>query len=176
MRAALLAIAIGALATSAGGSVLAMTLASQDLKDGQPMPAQHIYPRCGGRNVSPQLSWSGAPAATRSFLVTMIDHDVPPNDWSHWVLVNLPPAARSLPRGLKDPPPPARNLRTDFGDAAYDGPCPPAGSGVHHYAITVWAMPAATTAADAKSAKALEAALARTALAHATLTVTAQTR
>jgi phosphatidylethanolamine-binding protein (PEBP) family uncharacterized protein len=56
---------------------------------------------------------------------------------------------------------------SNFGEAAYDGPCPPAGSGVHHYRFTIWAMPAATTAiapdahADAVIAKLQAQALAR---------------
>ncbi len=168
---ALSAVSFGALATSAA----AMTLTSQDLKDGGPMPAAHIYPRCGGHNVSPQLNWRGAPAGTKSFVVTMIDHDVPPNDWSHWIVVNLPPATASLAEGAALPAG-ARALRTDFGDAAYGGPCPPAGTGAHHYEIAVWAMPGTNVSLDANaSAKALEAQLKRVALDHASLTVTAQT-
>jgi hypothetical protein len=167
----LLAIAFGALATPA----LAMTLTSEDLRDGGPMPVVHIYPRCGGHNVSPQLSWRGAPAATKSFAVTMIDHDVPPNDWSHWIVVNLPPTTTSL-AGDGQLPAGARALRTDFGDAAYGGPCPPAGTGLHHYEIAVWAMPTASVTLDENaSAKAQEATLKRAALDHASLTVTAQT-
>jgi Raf kinase inhibitor-like YbhB/YbcL family protein len=152
-----------------------MTLTSQDLKTGQPMPALHIYPRCGGRNVAPQLAWSGAPPATKSFAVTMIDRDVRPNGWSHWIAVDLPAGVTSLRQGAPLPAG-ARGLVTDFGDAAYGGPCPPAGTGVHHYQITVWAMPAPHAAIEKGSAKALAAALQRAALAHASLTVTAQTR
>ena len=171
MRAALLAITITGLATSAA----AMTLTSQDLKDGGAMPAVHIYPRCGGRNVSPQLTWRGAPAATKSFAVTMIDHDVRPNDWSHWIVVGLPPTTTALAEGAQLPGG-ARALRTDFGDAAYGGPCPPAGSGVHHYVLTVWALPQPSISLDANaSAKAVEAALQHVALDHASLTVTART-
>jgi hypothetical protein len=169
MRAVLAATILTAVASSAA----AMTLTSQDLRDGARMPARHVYARCGGRNVSPQLAWSGAPAATKSFAVTMIDHDVPPNGWSHWIVVGLPASVTSLAEGEKAPAP-ARALMTDFGDAAYGGPCPPAGSGVHHYEVTVWAMPGASVSLGG-SAKEIEAALKRAALAHASLTVTAST-
>ena len=170
MRAALIAIGIAALATAAA----AMTLTSRDVKDGARMPALHVYPRCGGRNLSPQLSWSGAPAATKSFAISMIDHNVPPNDWTHWLIVDLPPTATSLAQGAP-PPPPARALRTDFGAAAYGGPCPPAGTGVHHYEITVWAMPTPKTNLAHGTARQTQAALSHAALAHASLTVTAST-
>lgn len=171
MRAALLAVTIAALATSAA----AMTLTSQDLKDGGAMPVAHVYTRCGGHNVSPQLSWTGAPKGTRSFVLTMIDHDVRPNAWSHWIVVNLPPATDALARGAELPAG-ARALRSDFGEAAYDGPCPPAGTGVHRYEITVWAMGVPDVALDENaSAKTLEATLKRSSLDHASITVTAQT-
>ena len=167
---------IALMSSALAAQAAAMTLASQDLKDGAPMPALHVYTRCGGGNLSPQLSWSGAPAATKSFAVTMIDHSVPPTGWSHWIVVNLPPSVKALPRGAKLPAG-ARALVSDFGDAYYDGPCPPAGSGVHLYAVTVWALPTAAALVPASgSAKSLEAALARAALDHATISVTAQTR
>jgi Raf kinase inhibitor-like YbhB/YbcL family protein len=169
MRAALLAMTFGALGTAAE----AMTLASQDLKDGQPIAAAHIYPRCGGRNLSPQLSWAGAPAGTKSFAITMIDHNVPPNDWSHWIVVGVPPGVTALRQGAALPAG-ARALKTDFGDAAYGGPCPPAGTGTHHYEVTVWALPQASVSLGG-TAKAVEAALQRGALDHASLTVTART-
>src|SRR5262249_22149491 len=139
MRAALLATTPLAMIVAAlAAPALAMTLASADLKDGQPIAAAHIYPRCGGRNGSPQLGWKRAPRGTKSFVVTMIDHNVPPNDWSHWILVGLPPSVPSLAQGAA-PPVGARALMTDFGDAAYGGPCPPKGTGVHHYEVAVWA-------------------------------------
>src|ERR1700722_6289715 len=171
MRAGLLATAFAALATSA----TAMVLTSQDLTDGGAMPAAHVYTRCGGRNVSPQLKWAGPPKGTRSFVLTMIDLSVAPNDWSHWIVVNLPLETNALARGAALPPG-ARALRSDFGEAAYDGPCPPAGTGVHRYELTVWAMgvPGAAPGENA-SAKALGATLKRTSLDHASITVTAQT-
>ena len=171
VRAALIAIGLAALAR---GPALAMTLTSGDLTDGAPMPAAHVYTRCGGGNVSPQLAWRGAPAATKSFVVTMIDFSVPPNDWSHWIVVDLPAGVASLARGAA-PPAGAHGVTSDLGDAVYDGPCPPAGSGVHRYEITVWAMPLATTRVRAESAKALAQGLKATALDHATITVTAET-
>jgi hypothetical protein len=72
---------------------------------------------------------------------------------------------------VKALPPPARAVVSNFGDPGYDGPCPPPGSGVHHYQFTIWAMKAAKTdiGADAK-APAVIAALTAGSLAHATLT------
>ena len=167
MRRASICLAIAA--TVLGGPALAaMTLSSPDIAPNTTIAQPHIYPRCGGRNVSPQLAWSGVPAGTRSLVLTMIDLDVKPALWSHWIVVDLPPTTPGLPRGANPLPRPARAVAGNFGDAAYDGPCPPKGSGVHRYRFTIWAMPAATTdiAPDAR-ADAVAADLARRALASA---------
>lgn len=123
------------------GSASAMTLTSADFKDGAALPVEHIYPRCGGQNVSPELSWGGAPAATDSYVLTMIDVSVKPNGWSHWIVIDLPKTATSLAHGLKTLPWPAHAIASNFGDKFYDGPCPPPGTGTHRYEFTIWAIP-----------------------------------
>jgi Raf kinase inhibitor-like YbhB/YbcL family protein len=153
----------------------AMSLTSTDMTPGNPIKVQHIYPRCGGRNLSPQLSWSGAPVNTRSFVLTMIDLDVKPSQWSHWVVVNLPASVHSIAQGAASLPGRAKAVVSNFGDAAYAGPCPPAGTGVHHYQFTIWAMPTAQTslAADDKATE-LTSRLSHLALERASLTALVQ--
>jgi Raf kinase inhibitor-like YbhB/YbcL family protein len=165
-----LAISLSAALTVFGGPALAaMTLSSPDIAPGAAIGASHIYPRCGGQNISPQLAWSGAPAGTKSLVVTMIDVDAnKPHQWSHWIVVDLPPTVMGLPRAAKPLPAPGRAIAGNFGDAAYDGPCPPKGSGVHHYRFTIWAMPMASTSiAPNAEASAVAADLAKHALASA---------
>lgn len=158
-----------------GPAFSAMSLTSTDLVAGDPIPSAHIYPRCGGRNISPQLSWSGAPSATKSFVLTMIDLDVKPSQWSHWIVVDIPPNALSLPRGTESLPGQAATVVSNFGDAAYAGPCPPTGSGVHHYQFTIWAMPtAAISLAPDEKATAVTDFLAQHALDRASLTSSVQ--
>jgi Raf kinase inhibitor-like YbhB/YbcL family protein len=170
------ALGVGALfATVAGSPCAAMQITSADLKAGAPMPIANVYPRCGGRNVSPALAWSGAPAGTKSLVLTMLDLTPRPHQWSHWIVVGLPPATTGLPRGVKTLPAGARAIASNFGDAAYDGPCPPPGSGVHRYQITIWALPSAAPSIQPDApADAVGAMLAHAALAQASLTVTAQ--
>jgi Raf kinase inhibitor-like YbhB/YbcL family protein len=122
------------------GPAAAMSLSSPDFKDGSVLPAAHVYPRCGGQNISPELSWSGVPQGTASVVLTMIDVSVKPNGWSHWIVVNLPGTATSLARGLKALPAPAQAVASNFGDRYYDGPCPPRGTGTHRYEFTAWAI------------------------------------
>ena len=154
------------ISTSAG----AMELSSGDIATGAPIATAQIYPRCGGQNISPALTWNGVPAGTKSLVLTMIDTDVKPAEWSHWIVVDLPPGTTALARGTKSLPPGAKAIASNFGDAFYDGPCPPNGTGVHHYRFTIWAMPVAKTqiASDAKANEVAET-LAKTALASASL-------
>src|SRR5882724_2193904 len=158
------------LALLASTAAAAMSLKSADIRSGGAIPIAHIYPRCGGENISPALSWSGAPAATKSFVLTMIDVDVKPDAWSHWVVVGLPEAVKSLPRGATSLPGGAKAIVSNFGDAAYAGPCPPKGTGVHHYEFTIWALPTAEISlADDEKATTLTALLSKTALDRASL-------
>jgi Raf kinase inhibitor-like YbhB/YbcL family protein len=177
MRAALAIAPVLAVVLAICGSApaAAMSLTSADLKPDAPMPARDIHMRCGGQNVSPQLTWSGAPNGTKSYVLTMLDRDVAPNWWSHWIVVGLPASLTSLPAGLRTPLAPAAAVTSNFGDASYDGPCPPPGTGVHHYDITIWAMPTASVDIEKDTpANALAATLAQTSLDHATIEVTAQ--
>ncbi len=96
------------LALGSGAASAAMSLTSIDIKPGAAIPIAHIYSRCGGENISPALSWSGAPSNTKSFVLTMIDIDVKPDKWSHWIVVGLPATVTSLPRGATSLPGPAK--------------------------------------------------------------------
>lgn len=125
-----------------------MTLTSPDIKDGGTIANQQVFKGfgCTGENISPALSWSGAPANTKSFAVSIYDPDAPTGSgWWHWVVYNIPAGTTSLPRDAGDPskglmPKGAVQSRTDFGSTGYGGPCPPPGDKPHHYRITVFAL------------------------------------
>lgn len=135
------------------GNAEAMSLTSPDIRDRAPLKTELAYPRCGGRNVAPALSWSGVPTGALSLALTMIDTSVKPAGWSHWVVVNLPPGSTSLAGNGSALPSGATALISDFGDAHYDGPCPPKGSGVHRYEFTLWALAVAKVPISDGSAK-----------------------
>lgn len=149
----------------------AMELKSADVSGGARIALEQVYTRCGGKNVSPALAWSGAPAGTKSYALTLIDQDVKPALWSHWIVIDLPASTTSLAKGASLPAG-AKALTSDFGEAAYDGPCPPPGSGAHHYRFTVWAMREATISPPTGSAAALQAWLKGHAAGSASLTAT----
>ena len=100
---------------------------------------------CTGENRSPALAWTGAPAGTKSFAITLYDPDAPTGSgWWHWVVFNLPADARSLAEGPTPLPRGAIEGRTDFGAPGYGGACPPVGGKPHRYVFTVHALDVAT--------------------------------
>src|SRR5437764_14130202 len=103
-----------------------LTLTSLDVKPGATIPAKHVFNGmgCTGQNVSPALKWSGAPAGTKSYAVTVYDPDAPTGSgfW-HWVVYDIPASVTSLPAGATF----GTAGLTDFGVKGYNGPCPPPG-------------------------------------------------
>lgn len=137
------------------GTVQALTVTSAAFANGATMPASTALTACGGSNVSPDLAWSGAPAATQSYVVTEFDPDAPTGvGFWHWLLYNIPATVTSLAAGAGTAPPSGTSGLSDYGTLGYGGPCPPAGDGPHHYHFTVSALdtvlsglPASTTGA-----------------------------
>lgn len=151
-------------------------LASGSLRDGDALPSAQVYrgDGCSGGNRSPALTWSGAPAATRSVAVTMFDPDAPTgHGWWHWLAFDLPAATQSLSEGASDGlPSGALQARNDFGTPGYGGACPPPGDGPHRYVITVHALSVAHLGLPATASPAVvDAALRRNSLATARLTL-----
>ena len=103
-----------------------------------------------GRNLSPPLTWSNLPAATKEIAVVCEDPDAGnPPPFVHWVIYKIPPTAKGLPEGI--PIDPARRCRPRSparfracpasGGAIYRGPAPPPGK-PHHYHFVVYALDA----------------------------------
>jgi Raf kinase inhibitor-like YbhB/YbcL family protein len=140
-------------------------LTSQSFRDGDYLGDAHILSKdfgfgCAGGNRSPQLTWSGAPAGTRSFAVTCYDPDAPTGSgfW-HWLVVNIPATTTELALDAGNPDAPklpagALQTRTDFGKPGYGGPCPPPNDHPHRYFFTVFAVSQETlpVAADTSAA------------------------
>lgn len=124
------------------------TLSSPDIKPNSKIGEEHVFNSfgCQGRNISPALQWSGAPAGTKSFALTVYDPDAPTGSgWWHWVAFNIPADASSIAKNAGDPnanllPAGSIQSRTDFGKPGYGGPCPPQGDKAHRYAFTLHAL------------------------------------
>ena len=125
-----------------------LTVTSPTLKAGETIPADHT---ADGKNISPALAWSGAPAATKEFAIIVDDPDVPmPQPFVHWVIYKIPGAAKGIPENIPidaaTPMPKemagAVQGMSGFRRPIWRGPAPPAGK-PHHYHFTVYALAAA---------------------------------
>ena len=119
------------------------TLESEAGSNGGKLPEAHAH---DGQNLLPALRWSGAPAGTKSFAVTCFDPDAPtPSGFWHWLAVDLPASATSLPKGAgaeggSKLPAGAFHTANDYGKRGYGGAAPPQGDMPHRYYFVVHAV------------------------------------
>ena len=123
-------------------AVGAFTVTSTDITDGQPIKDDQVAAK---GNTSPQLSWSGFPETTKSFVVSCFDPDAPtPSGYWHWAVVDLPVDVTSLTTGAgaegASLPGSAFMLRNDAGVHGFTGAAPPEGDQVHRYFYVVHAV------------------------------------
>ena len=126
------------------------TLTSSDLREGEKLATPQVSGifGAGGQDVSPQLSWSGFPSGTKSFVVTMHDPDAPTvSGFWHWAVVNIPGNVTQLPAGAGDEsgsglPHGAFQIPNDARMERFLGAAPPEGHGKHRYIFAVHALDA----------------------------------
>jgi len=142
------------------------SLTSSAFVESSPIPVRYTG---DGANVSPPLAWRGAPSATQSFALFLVDPDVPwgqtvpvygempppgtqPADFFiHWMAVGIPATVTSLADGASPGNMPAgviepANSFALFGGAPnqYGGPAPPPGTKAHAYRFVLYALDVAT--------------------------------
>ena len=133
---------------------MALELKSSAFEESGSIPAKYT---CKGEDISPPLSWNGAPAGTRSFALICDDPDAPFMTWVHWVVYNIPLEENKLEEGLaKDKTLPNGAIQgiTDFRRIGYGGPCPPPG-GPHRYYFKLYALDAKVDLEPGATKKAL---------------------
>lgn len=126
------------------GGIRIMTLTSTAFTDGGQIPAKHAQT---GRDVSPPLSWSGAPDSTQSFVLIVHDADAAIGDGTddllHWMVWNIPGSATSLPEGIPQGPQTSNGLRQISATGPnYRGPAAASTGPAHHYVFELFALDA----------------------------------
>jgi len=119
----------GTVAAAPGGS---LSISSPAFADGAPIPVQYT---CKGANISPPLTWSAPLGAA----LVVDDPDAVNGTYIHWIVTGIgfgpgSSAAGQTPAG-------GISLPNSAGQLGYTGPCPPAGTGTHHYRFTFYQLP-----------------------------------
>jgi Raf kinase inhibitor-like YbhB/YbcL family protein len=119
------------------------TFTAEGFGDGDAVPVRFT---CEGEDVSPQLTWSGAPAGTRAFAIIVDDPDAPSDQpFVHFVLYDLPGGETGLEGAIpvaSQPQAGGYQGKNDFGRTGWGGPCPPRGDGPHSYRFSLYALDA----------------------------------
>ena len=157
---------------------MSFSLTSESFSPNGEIPVRHT---CEGADISPHLSWSGAPEGTRSFALIVDDPDAPDPaaprmTWVHWVLYNLPASVRELPAEVAaaDLPEGTRQGLNDWKRRGYGGPCPPIGR--HRYFHKLYALDAVLPDLGRVTKEKLQAAMKGHVLARTELVGTYQKR
>lgn len=120
---------------------------------------------CQGRNVPPPLRWENVPAGTESLALVVDDPDAPAGLYVHWVVSGIPASTTELGPG---PLPEQASVSLNSSrKAEYLGPCPPAGTGVHHYRFQLYALGKPLTLAPTTAAQEATQNIAQAAIADA---------
>jgi Raf kinase inhibitor-like YbhB/YbcL family protein len=122
------------------------TLSSTTFKDGTMLPKKAAnantagnQPNCVGENVSPQLSWSGAPEGTKSFVLLMEDPEGRGGAGvHHMVTYGIDAKVTGFAEGeLSKPSDKFVGGKATQGTGIYNGPCTPANVQPHHYTFVL---------------------------------------
>jgi phosphatidylethanolamine-binding protein (PEBP) family uncharacterized protein len=109
-----------------------LTISSPAFANGAPIPVQYT---CKGANIVPPLTWSAPLGAA----LVLDDPDAPGGVYVHWIVTGIPFGPGSTGDGQT--PGGGTSLPNSAGQPGYKAPCPPAGTGVHHYRFTLYQLP-----------------------------------
>ncbi len=125
--------------SSQGGGAVSFVLQTNAFTPGGMIPKKYT---CDGSDVSPELTWTGAPAGTQAFALITDDPDAPAGTWTHWIAWDIPASTTKLPEGVPKNEGLAdgtRQGKNDFRRIGYNGPCPPPGK-AHRYFFKLYAL------------------------------------
>jgi Raf kinase inhibitor-like YbhB/YbcL family protein len=109
-------------------------LVSTAFQEGGEIPTRFT---CDDEDVSPDLTWEGAPADTGALALIVDDPNA--RGWVHWVVFDMTgTSSGGLAEGISTSPDAPPQGTNDFGRLGWSGPCPP--SGEHRYMFRLLAL------------------------------------
>lgn len=131
--------------------VVNMKLTSPAFANNDIIPSEFT---CDGADASPPLIISDVPSNAKSLALVMDDPDAPVGTWDHWVVFNIAPTTKEIPKGKE---PKGADGRNSWGRTGYGGPCPP--SGTHRYFFKLYALDTILNLPEGATKKDLEKAM-----------------
>lgn len=110
-----------------------MHITSTAFEHNEQIPKEYGY---DGKNVNPPLTFSEVPPEAKSLVLVIEDPDAPNGVFAHWIVYDMSPAMLQILEGKV--PMAAQQATNDFGQQAYGGPKPPAGT--HRYFFKLFAL------------------------------------
>ncbi len=115
-----------------------MIIRSTSFKDGERIPEKYT---ADGQNLSPELIIEDLPRGTESLIILCEDPDalkIVGFTWIHWARFNIMPENSHVI--IKEGEQLGLGALNSDGNISYDGPCPPARSGIHNYYFYIIAL------------------------------------
>ncbi len=113
-----------------------MRISSQDFSDYGPLDSRFTHE---GENISPVFEISDVPNEAESLILIVHDPDSTHEEpFTHWLVWNIPTDTTRL--SSSELPKKAIQGTNDFRETGYGGPQPKAGSGVHRYVFSLYAV------------------------------------
>ena len=135
--------------SASAANALTFTLMSPDFGPDKPFEDTFTFKGlgCSGANISPALAWTNPPAGVKSFALMVHDPDAMTGGagiW-HWVIIDIPASASAIAQGAGTNdgttlPAGSRQIRNDYEQTGWGGPCPPKGKPPHRYNFTLYAL------------------------------------
>jgi Raf kinase inhibitor-like YbhB/YbcL family protein len=119
---------------------MAIKLESTTFEQGGMIPRKATCYAENRKGISPELHWGNIPEEAESLALICDDPDALNGTNIHWFIYNLPPEIRRLPEGVRRLPRGAKCAKNSRRKPGYYGPCPPEGTGTHHYFFKLYVL------------------------------------
>lgn len=113
-------------------SAKSMEVSSPSFQNGDTIPVVYT---CEGKSINPEIDIADYPRNAKSLALVIEDPDATKGTFDHWVIWNIEPGTKITENSA-----PGIEGKNGSGGVGYTGPCPPAGTGIHHYHFKVYAL------------------------------------